>query len=99
MDQAFISLIVGVATIGGFMFGYDSGLINGTQEGLSGPGARCHYRRRASLGFAQFRGRSLRPPRRRSAIRRGNGYVEPKAQVRRRAFGLCFCWRLPPGGR
>ena len=30
----FICLIVAVATIGGFMFGYDSGAINGTQEGL-----------------------------------------------------------------
>ena len=30
----FISAIVAVATIGGFMFGYDSGVINGTQEGL-----------------------------------------------------------------
>jgi SP family sugar:H+ symporter-like MFS transporter len=30
----FISLIVAVATIGGFMFGYDSGVINGTQKGL-----------------------------------------------------------------
>ena len=29
-----IGLIVAVATIGGFMFGYDSGAINGTQEGL-----------------------------------------------------------------
>ena len=26
--------IVAVATIGGFMFGYDSGVINGTQKGL-----------------------------------------------------------------
>jgi SP family sugar:H+ symporter-like MFS transporter len=30
----FICLIVAVATIGSFMFGYDSGAINGTQEGL-----------------------------------------------------------------
>src|SRR5579862_1310990 len=29
-----IAAIVAVATIGGFMFGYDSGVINGTQEGL-----------------------------------------------------------------
>jgi MFS transporter, SP family, sugar:H+ symporter len=33
-NLTFICLIVGVATIGGFMFGYDSGAINGTQEGL-----------------------------------------------------------------
>ena len=30
----FIAAIVAVASIGGFMFGYDSGVINGTQEGL-----------------------------------------------------------------
>jgi MFS transporter, SP family, sugar:H+ symporter len=32
--MGFIGLIVLVATIGGFMFGYDSGAINGTQDGL-----------------------------------------------------------------
>ena len=31
----FIGLIVAVATIGGFMFGYDSGAINGTTRGLA----------------------------------------------------------------
>lgn len=33
-NTGLILLIVAVATIGGFMFGYDSGAINGTQDGL-----------------------------------------------------------------
>ena len=33
-ERRFVWLIVAVATIGGFMFGYDSGAINGTQQGL-----------------------------------------------------------------
>src|SRR5262245_61995208 len=34
INSGFIGAIVAVATIGGFMFGYDSGVINGTQQGL-----------------------------------------------------------------
>ena len=34
VNLRFIGAIVVVATIGGFMFGYDSGVINGTQKGL-----------------------------------------------------------------
>jgi SP family sugar:H+ symporter-like MFS transporter len=34
VNMAFVGAIVAVATIGGFMFGYDSGVINGTQAGL-----------------------------------------------------------------
>lgn len=34
VNMRFIAGIVSVATIGGFMFGYDSGVINGTQKGL-----------------------------------------------------------------
>jgi SP family sugar:H+ symporter-like MFS transporter len=33
-NMGFIVLISGVATIGGFLFGFDSGVINGTVEGL-----------------------------------------------------------------
>lgn len=33
-NMAFISLIVAVATLGGFLFGFDSGVINGTVDGL-----------------------------------------------------------------
>lgn len=34
-NMGFIGLIVAVATLGGFMFGYDSGAINGTTKGLA----------------------------------------------------------------
>ena len=33
-NMGLVAMIVAVATIGGFMFGYDSGVINGTQKGL-----------------------------------------------------------------
>ncbi|MEN2786354.1 sugar porter family MFS transporter [Sphingomonas qilianensis] len=34
INRTLIFMVVAVATIGGFMFGYDSGVINGTQKGL-----------------------------------------------------------------
>ena len=33
-NMGFIAAIVAVATIGGLLFGYDSGAVNGTQDGL-----------------------------------------------------------------
>jgi len=41
-NHGFIAAIVAVATIGGFMFGYDSGVINGTQKGLEAAFALGH---------------------------------------------------------
>jgi MFS transporter, SP family, sugar:H+ symporter len=34
VNRSLVALVVMVATIGGFMFGYDSGVINGTQKGI-----------------------------------------------------------------
>jgi SP family sugar:H+ symporter-like MFS transporter len=43
----FIALISGVATIGGFLFGFDSGVINGTVDGL----AQAFHTSGAATGF------------------------------------------------
>jgi SP family sugar:H+ symporter-like MFS transporter len=48
VNMGFIAAIVAVATIGGFMFGYDSGVINGTQTGL----AKAFSLDEKGLGFA-----------------------------------------------
>src|SRR5215210_8756965 len=47
VNMALISAIVAVATIGGLLFGYDSGAVNGTQSGLT---AEFHLSS-AGLGF------------------------------------------------
>ncbi len=47
VNMAFVLGIVAVATIGGFMFGYDSGVINGTQQGLE----QAFHLSKQALGF------------------------------------------------
>lgn len=46
-NTRFIVLISGVATIGGFLFGFDSGVINGTVDGLR----RAFHSTSAGIGF------------------------------------------------
>ena len=46
-NLALITAIVAVATIGGLLFGYDSGAVNGTQDGLRS----AFYLSEAGLGF------------------------------------------------
>src|SRR5690606_9241123 len=47
VNTALIGAIVAVATIGGLLFGYDSGAVNGTQDGLTSEFGLSE----ASLGF------------------------------------------------
>ncbi len=47
-NMGYIGAIVAVATIGGFLFGYDSGAVNGTQDGPQGRPSRSSD---AGLGF------------------------------------------------
>ena len=46
-DTRFIVLVSGVATLGGFLFGFDSGVINGTVDGLQ----QAFGSTKAGLGF------------------------------------------------
>ena len=58
-NRGVVAMIVAVATIGGLLFGYDSGVMNGTQEGLKTASrsklGRLHGRRAADrLRFGAF---------------------------------------------